>query len=39
MERDERSEIGRRAVLDVVFEACDQTPELHRDWFAVSAVD
>lgn len=36
MTRDERIEIGRRAVLDVVREVCDGSPELKSDWFAVS---
>ena len=36
MTRDERIEIGRRAVLDVVRETCDGSPELKSDWFAVS---
>jgi hypothetical protein len=34
--RDERIEIGRRAVLAVVREVCDGSPELKSDWFAVS---
>ncbi len=38
MERDERDEIGRRAVLDIVFEVCDRAPELESDWFAVSPL-
>jgi hypothetical protein len=37
MTRDERAEIGRRAVLDVVRDVCDGAPELRSDWFAVSA--
>jgi hypothetical protein len=32
---DERVEIGRRAVLDIVREICEQAPELRSDWFAV----
>lgn len=36
MTRDERAEIGRRAVLDVVLGVCEQAPELKSDWFAVS---
>ena len=36
MTRDERIEIGRRAVLDVVREVCEGSPELNSDWFAVS---
>ena len=37
MTRDERVEIGRRAVLDVVGEVCEGAPELKSDWFAVSS--
>lgn len=37
MTRDERSEIGRRAILDLVREVCDEAPELRSDWFAVSS--
>jgi hypothetical protein len=36
MTQDERLEIGRRAVLDVVGEVCDRAPELKLDWYAVS---
>ncbi len=36
MTRDERIEIGRRAVLDVVREVCESSTELQSDWFAVS---
>lgn len=36
MTSDERIEIGRRAVLDVVREVCEGSPELQSDWFAVS---
>lgn len=32
---DERVEIGRRAVLDILREVCDGAPELRSDWFAV----
>jgi len=35
MERDERAEIGRRAVLDIVCDVCESAPELELDWFAV----
>lgn len=35
MGRDERSEIGRRAVLEIVREACESAPGLESDWFAV----
>jgi hypothetical protein len=38
MERDEREEIGRSAVFDIVREVCDGVPELESDWFAVSAL-
>jgi len=38
MERDERDEIGRSAVLDIVREVCEGTPELKSDWFAVSVL-
>jgi hypothetical protein len=37
MTRDERAEIGRRAVLNVVRDVCDGAPELQSDWFAVSS--
>lgn len=37
MESDERREIGRRAVLDIVIDVCGRAPELNSDWFAVSA--
>jgi hypothetical protein len=37
-ERDVREEIGRRAVLSVVFAVCDSSPELKSDWYAVSPV-
>jgi hypothetical protein len=36
MTRDERIDIGRRAVLEVVGEICERAPELKLDWFAVS---
>ena len=36
MTRDERSEIGREAVLEVVGEVCERSPELKLDWYAVS---
>ena len=38
MERDEREEIGRRAVLDIVRSVCERAPELKSDWFAVSTL-
>jgi len=37
-ERDEREEVGRRAVLDVVCDICERVPELESDWFAVSVL-
>jgi hypothetical protein len=36
MTHDERADIGRRAVLDVVCDVCDGVPGLTSDWFAVS---
>ena len=33
--RDERVDIGRRAVLAIVLEVCEDSPELRSDWFAV----
>ncbi len=36
MTRDERLEVGRSAVLELVQEVCDGAPELKSDWFAVS---
>jgi hypothetical protein len=37
MESDEREELGRQAVFDIVRDACESTAELKLDWFAVSA--
>jgi hypothetical protein len=37
MTRDERADIGRRAVLEIVRDVCDGAPELKSDWFAVSS--
>ena len=37
MERDEREELGRRAILDIMIDVCERAPELNSDWFAVSA--
>jgi hypothetical protein len=37
MTRDERADIGRRAVLAVLREVCEAAPELSSDWFAVGA--
>lgn len=36
MTRDERIEIGRRALLDLVRDVCEGSPELKSDWFAIS---
>ena len=36
MESDEREQIGRRLVLDLVREACETAPQLKLEWFAVS---
>jgi hypothetical protein len=38
MERDEREEIGRRVVLDILLGVCASAPELKSDWFAVSPL-
>jgi hypothetical protein len=38
MERDEREEIGRRAILEIVCDVCERAPELNSDWFAVSPL-
>jgi hypothetical protein len=37
MESDEREQIGRLAVLEIVREVCERSPDLKLDWFAVSA--
>ncbi len=36
MTQDERAEVGRTAVLEVLGEVCERAPELCLDWFAVS---
>jgi hypothetical protein len=36
MERDEREQLGRSAILEIVRAVCEQTPELKSDWYAVS---
>jgi hypothetical protein len=36
MGRDEREEIARVAILDIVQAVCEQAPELKSDWYAVS---
>jgi hypothetical protein len=38
VERDERAEIGRAAVLEIVLGVCERAPELRSDWFAVSPL-
>jgi hypothetical protein len=38
MERDEREEIGRLAVLDCVTRVCERVPELKIAWFAISPL-
>jgi hypothetical protein len=34
--RDERVEVARGEILDIVRGVCEQTPELNYDWYAVS---
>jgi hypothetical protein len=36
MERDEREELGRLALLEIIEEACEDAPDLRVDWYAVS---
>jgi hypothetical protein len=36
MTRDERVDIGRRAILAIVLDTCEPAAELRSDWFAVS---
>ncbi len=38
MTRDERVEVARRAVLDVLVGICATDPELNVEWYAVSEV-
>lgn len=38
MTQDERTAIGRQAVLEAVSDVCDRAPELKLDWYAVSAT-
>lgn len=38
MERDEREEIGRLAVLDCIRTVCERAPELKIAWFAISPL-
>ena len=37
LDRIEREEVGRVAILEIVRDVCDQVPELRSDWFAVAA--
>jgi hypothetical protein len=37
MTHDERADIGRRAVLNIMREACEGAPGLNSDWFAVGS--
>ena len=36
MTNDERTEIGREAVLEIVGEVCERSPGLKLDWYAVA---
>ncbi len=36
MDREEREEIGRRVVLEIVRDVCEGAADLDCDWFAVS---
>jgi hypothetical protein len=38
MDRAERSEIGRLAVLQIVRDVCERAPELRLEWYAVSPL-
>jgi hypothetical protein len=37
MERDEREDLGREALLRIIEEVCETAPQLQYDWYAVSA--
>jgi hypothetical protein len=37
IDRNEREEVGRIAILEIVRNVCEQAPELRSDWFAVGA--
>jgi hypothetical protein len=37
IDRHEREEIGRVAILEIVRDVCEQAPQLSSDWFAVGA--
>lgn len=36
MTQDERTDVGRRAVLEIVSELCEHDPDLELEWYAVS---
>jgi hypothetical protein len=36
-DREEREEVGRAAILEIVRDVCEREPELRSDWFAISA--
>jgi hypothetical protein len=36
LERDEREEIGRGVLLEIVRDVCERTPGLKTDWYAIS---
>jgi hypothetical protein len=37
IERDEREEAARIAIVEILQDVCEQAPELSSDWFAVRA--
>jgi hypothetical protein len=37
MEASEREELGRNAILEIVYAVCDGAPDLRPDWYAVGA--
>ena len=37
IDREEREEVGRIAILEIVRDVCERAPELSSDWFAVRA--
>ena len=37
IERDEREEAARIAIVEILRDVCEQSPELKSDWFAVRA--
>ena len=38
MTQDERTETGRRMILDIVRDVCELTPGMDVDWFAISKM-